>query len=328
MTAPTKRQLFNAGTPGATLSAANTAGDLDAIATPVLTGGGGAVFDAASAIHGTQGALITGVSGSVSAVPLATTANATLCGQCYEKVNAASRPSAGQRCVARIRSASANAMKIIQSSAGVYAVQNAAGSTLYSFSVGAAGVGAALPDGEYYFDFYAVKGVDTTHGTIYCRIKKKSDNSTVDTYGPVATVNAGTADLTTIQFASPEAITGNLSVSIDSIASLAGATGPIDPLVAAPTATLFTDYVDVEVVASATPVTFNQISGPATVPALVLGSTTTWRIARHATTVRVFDVQDAVGQHTASFNIPPVAAAGRTTRYADISGGIPGTTYH
>lgn len=222
--APLKRQSFDNGTEGVSIDDTNTASSGAAVGVPIVAGAGDAVFAASAAIRGAMGCHITAPAAADTytlfltglALPSAT-------GQLYFRVDSARLPGAASAIICRIRSASANAAICLLTTAGVFQLQNAVGSTLKNFNGN-----VALPDGDYWVDLRVTMGASTSTGTTMCQVFKADTGELIDSYF-ADNINAGTANLTQFQWGKPIA-SGTVDLDVDEPAFSTGTTEQIFPV--------------------------------------------------------------------------------------------------
>lgn len=269
-----KRQTFNNGSQGATITTANSATSGDALQAIVQAGAGAGVYTAIAAIRGTRGAAITGGLNDTFGMTLQHIAAPDITAQVYFVLR--SNPTvAGQ--FFRVRSTIGNAATVSITSTGVLQLQNSVGTTLKSFN-------SSTPltlNSKYYFNLQVTTGTTTTNGYIAGQLYDDGD-SLVDSYS-ASNVNSGTD--TSLQYAAAgKVVSGSdgFDMYIDELAVDSDSITPIPPITAdgnvAPTVNAGVNQTDVRGYSTVTlaatasdldgtspTVSWSQISGSPTV---------------------------------------------------------------
>ncbi len=255
-----KRQTFDNGTQGATISAANSTTSGDALDSVIQAGTGTGTYATAAAIRGARGASLFGTVNDTFNLSLKHTPAASISAQVYFVLR--SNPTVGGTFF-RIRSASGNVANVIISSTGVLQIQNSAGTTLKNFNSNS----PISLNTKYYFNLQVTVGTSATDGYIAGQLYD-DDDSLIDSYS-ASNVNAGTDQ--TAQYAQAgKVVAGSdgFSMYIDELAIDSGNTTPIPPIVSdgnvAPTVNAGVDQAEVRGLATVTlTATANDLDGPA-----------------------------------------------------------------
>jgi hypothetical protein len=242
-----KRQTFNVGTEGVTISAANSGTSGDAVAI-LQAGTGDGVYAAAAALRGGKGALVTGVLNDTFTIVMSNTSDVSGTAQIYFRIPA--YPSVGGAFF-RLRSSTGNIAIFTIGSTGIVSIQNSAGTTLKNFN---SNTGLAL-NTVYRLQLQATPNASTTAGFIAGQLYDDSD-VLIDSYS-ASNVNAGTTlDVQTAQAGKTVTGSDSFSLHIDEFAFGTGSTSEIPPVSAganqAPTVNAGGDQVDIRPYATVT----------------------------------------------------------------------------
>ena len=228
-----KRMHFDGVADNTAIAAGTTPTTLGDAGSATYTGSPSVFVKTAAKIRGARGlnVLVTTAT-DIATIALSDTSATSGRASVMFEVNSAKYPVAASAVILRVRSTSANAAIGVLTTAGVLILQNAAGTGLKNFNSN-----TALPNGWYVLCIAAIKGTGTGDGTISAWLRKASDDSLVDSYGPVATVNAGTANITTAQTGKPIG-SGTVDLNFDEFQFETGSTTEIPriPANTAPTA--------------------------------------------------------------------------------------------
>jgi len=242
-----KRQTFNVGTEGVTISAANSGTSGDAIAT-LQAGTGGGVYAAAAALRGGKGASVTGILNDTFTMVMSNTSDVSGTAQIYFSIP--TYPSVGGAFF-RLRSSVGNIAIFNLSSTGVLSIQNSTGTGLKNFN---SNTPLALST-IYRLQLQATPNASTTAGYIAGQLYDNTD-ALIDSYS-ASNVNAGTTlDVQTAQAGKVVSISDGFSMYIDELAFGTGSVSEIPPVSAganqAPTVNAGGDQVDIRPYATVT----------------------------------------------------------------------------
>lgn len=218
-------QSYNIGD-NVTPNGTNTAATGTAVTVNAFTSTGTALALDAAAFDGSgQGCRFSATNGETGSHQWVKTGATTFSGRVAFRINS-STPSAAY-CLKRIRSSSANVMKIVRSATNVVSLQNSAGTGIKNFNGG-----SALSDGWYVLCYQGTIATSTT-GTLAAQLYDATATS-VDSYSS-STVNLGTANATTAQWGHPES-SGTVVQDLDMLAFNTGSTTSVgfDGTVVAP----------------------------------------------------------------------------------------------
>jgi len=243
-----KRQTFNVGSEGVTISAANSGTSGDALSGIVQAGTGAGVYAAAAALRGGKGASVTGILNDTFTMAMANTSDVSGTAQIYFRIPA--YPSVGGAFF-RLRSSVGNIAIFVLSSTGVLSLQNSAGTGLKNFN---SSTPLAL-NTIYRLQLQATPNASTTAGYIAGQLYDNSD-VLIDSYS-ASNVNAGTTlDVQTAQTGKVVSISDGFSMHIDEFAFATGSTTEVPPVSAgsnqAPTVNAGGDQVDIRPYATVT----------------------------------------------------------------------------
>jgi len=242
-----KRQTFNVGTEGVTISAANSGTSGDAVAI-LQAGTGDGVYAAAAALRGGKGALVTGILNDTFTMVMSNTSDVSGTAQIYFRIP--SYPSVGGAFF-RLRSSTGNIAIFTIGTTGIVSIQNSAGTTLKNFN---SNTGLAL-NTIYRIQLQATPNASTTAGFIAGQLYDDSD-VLIDSYS-ASNVNAGTTlDVQTAQTGKTVTGSDGFSLHIDELAFGTGSVSEIPPVSAganqAPTVNAGGDQVDIRPYATVT----------------------------------------------------------------------------
>jgi len=242
-----KRQTFNVGTEGVTISAANSGTSGDAVAI-LQAGTGNGVYAAAAALRGGKGASVTGILNDTFSIVMSNTSDVSGTAQIYFRIPA--YPSVGGAFF-RLRSSVGNIAIFNLSSTGVLSIQNSVGTGLKNFN---SNTPLAL-NTIYRLQLQATPNASTTAGYIAGQLYDNSD-VLIDSYS-ASNVNAGTTlDVQTAQAGKVVTISDGFSMNIDELGFATGSTSEIPPVSAganqAPTVNAGGDQVDIRPYATVT----------------------------------------------------------------------------
>ena len=242
-----KRQTFNVGTEGVTISAANSGTSGDAVAI-LQAGTGNGVYAAAAALRGGKGASVTGILNDTFSIVMSNTSDVSGTAQIYFRIPA--YPSVGGAFF-RLRSSVGNIAIFNLSSTGVLSIQNSVGTGLKNFN---SNTPLAL-NTIYRLQLQATPNASTTAGYIAGQLYDNSD-VLIDSYS-ASNVNAGTTlDVQTAQAGKVVTISDGFSMHIDELGFATGSTSEIPPVSAganqAPTVNAGGDQVDIRPYATVT----------------------------------------------------------------------------
>jgi len=242
-----KRQTFNVGTEGVTISAANSGTSGDAVAILQAATGAG-VYASAAALRGGKGASVTGILNDTFTIVMSNTSDVSGTAQIYFRIPA--YPSVGGAFF-RLRSSVGNIAIFNLSSTGVLSIQNSAGTGLKNFN---SNTPLAL-NTIYRLQLQATPNASTTAGFIAGQLYDNSD-VLIDSYS-ASNVNAGTTlDVQSAQTGKVVSISDGFSMHIDELAFATGSTSEIPPVSAgsnqAPTVNAGGDQVDIRPYATVT----------------------------------------------------------------------------
>jgi hypothetical protein len=243
-----KRQTFNVGTEGVTISAANSGTSGDALSGVVQTGSGNGVYSAAAALRGGKGAYVTGALNDVFSIVLANTSDVSGTAQIYFRIPA--YPSVGGAFF-RLRSSVGNIAIFNLNPTGVLSIQDSTGTGLKNFN---SNTPLAL-NTIYRLQLQAIPNASTTAGYIAGQLYDDSD-VLIDSYS-ASNVNAGTTlDVQTAQTGKVVSISDGFSIHVDELAFATGSTDEIPPVSTsanqAPTVNAGGDQVDIRPFATVT----------------------------------------------------------------------------
>ncbi len=244
-----KRQTFNNGTEGVTISAANsTSSGGDALSGIISAAGGDGVYTSAAALRGGKGAYITGMLNDTFNMVLSNTSDVSGTAQVYFRLP--SYPTVGGAFF-RLRSSTANIAMFTVSSTGVLSIQNSVGTGLKNFN---SNTPLAL-NTIYRLQLQATPNASTTAGFIAGQLYDNTDNL-IDSYS-ASNVNAGTTlDVDSAQAGKPVTGSDGFAIHLDELAFATGSTDEIPPVSAganqAPTVNAGGDQADIRPYATVT----------------------------------------------------------------------------
>ena len=243
-----KRQTFNVGTEGVTISAANSGTSGDALSGIIQAGTGAGVYAAAAALRGGKGALVSGILNDTFTMVMSNTSDVSGTAQIYFRTP--SYPSVGGAFF-RLRSSVGNVAIFNLSATGVLSIQDSAGTGLKNFN---SNTPLAL-NTIYRLQLQATPNASTTAGYIAGQLYDDSD-VLLDSYS-ASNVNAGTTlDVQTAQAGKVVSISDGVSLHIDEFGFATGSTSEIPPVSAsanqAPTVNAGGDQVDIRPYATVT----------------------------------------------------------------------------
>ena len=214
-----KRQTFNNGSQGVTISAANSGTSGDSLASIVQAGAGNGVYDTAANLRGMAGAHITGALNDTFSMALGNTSDLSGSAQIYFRI--LEYPTSGGAFF-RLRSSSGNVAIFTLGPTGVLSIQNSAGAGLKNFM---SNTPLSL-NTIYRLQLQATPNASTSAGYIAGQLY--SDNDTLlDSYSSTA-VNAGTTlNVQTAQAGKVVSGSDNFDMHIDELALDTGTTAEI-----------------------------------------------------------------------------------------------------
>ena len=217
-----KRQTFNLGSEGITISAANSATSGDALSGIIQAITGAGVYATAAALRGGKGASVTGVLNDTFIMVMSNTSDTSGTAQIYFRIP--SYPSIGGAFF-RLRSSVGNIAIFNLNAAGVLIIQDSVGTGLKNFN---SNTPLAL-NTTYRLQLQATPNASTTAGYIAGQLYNNSD-VLIDSYS-ASNVNAGTTlDVQTAQAGKVVSISDGFSIHIDEFAFATGSTSEIPPV--------------------------------------------------------------------------------------------------
>ena len=243
-----KRQTFNVGTQGVTISAANSGTSGDALSGIVQAGTGAGVYSSAAALRGGKGASVSGILNDTFTMVHSNTSDVSGTAQIYFRIPAL--PSIGGAFF-RLRSSIGNIAIFTLTAAGVLTIQDSTGTGLKNFN---SNTPLAL-NTIYRLQLQATPNASTTAGYIAGQLYNNSD-VLIDSYA-ASNVNAGTTlDVQTAQTGKVVSISDGFLIHIDEFAFGTGSTDEVPPVSAssnqAPTVNAGGDQVDIRPYATVT----------------------------------------------------------------------------
>lgn len=217
-----KRQTFDNGSQGVTISTANSGTSGDSLSQVILAGTGDGVYDTAAALRGTSGAHVTGVLNDTFNMVLSNTSDPSGSAQVYFRI--VSYPSVGGAFF-RLRSSVGNVAIFTIGTTGVVSLQNSAGTTLKNFN---SNTGLAL-NTIYRIQLQATPDSSTTAGFIAGQLYSDSD-VLIDSYS-ASNVNAGTTlNVQTAQAGKTVVGSDGFDMQFDELAFDTGTVAEIPPV--------------------------------------------------------------------------------------------------
>lgn len=217
-----KRQTFNNGSQGVTISAANSGTSGDSLASIVQAGAGNGVYDTAANLRGMAGAHITGALNDTFSMVMGNTSDVSGSAQIYFRI--LEYPTTGGAFF-RLRSSSGNIAIFTLGATGVLSIQNSAGAGLKNFM---SNTPLSL-NTIYRLQLQATPNASTSAGYIAGQLYDNSD-VLIDSYTS-STVNAGTIlDVQTAQAGKVVGGSDGFLLHIDELGFGTGTTNEIPPV--------------------------------------------------------------------------------------------------